>query len=138
MKMIPTLNAKSTENTVQSKRVFTKTHSLIVAGLSAAFLASVSGGSILKPYKAPLTQGTIISQENISLIQEGLTKPQARQLFGPPLGEDPFNPNHWAYVYYSSDKTLHPNSVKRLDLYFDNDEMLESWELSDEPVDIKP
>ncbi|MEA3405356.1 MAG: outer membrane protein assembly factor BamE [Pseudomonadota bacterium] len=135
--MIPILNTKSASNTSESSfSTNKKVHVLAAIGLSIGLLGGISGCSILEPYKAPLTQGTIISQENIGLIQEGLTKAQTRQLFGPPLGQDPFNPNHWDYVYYSTDKTLHPDSVKRLSIYFDEDEMIKSWEVSDKPVEI--
>ena len=136
MNMIPTLTSKSTTHASQPKAVSAKLRLVIATGLTVGLLVGLSGCSILKPYKPPLTQGTIISQENIALIQEGLTQTQARQLFGPPLGENPFNPNQWSYVYYSSDKTLHPNAVKRLSLYFDEDKMIKSWEISDEPVNI--
>lgn len=132
MKMIPTLTAKFAPKIAH----LSKKRLLIVTGLAATLLTGLSGCSILEPYKAPLTQGTIISQDNISLIQEGLTKVQARQLFGPPLGEGPFNPSQWSYVYYSSVKTLHPEAVKRLNLQFDEDDMLKTWEISDEPITI--
>lgn len=138
MRMIPILNTKTALNPSESRVPASKHIRLFAAiGLSFGLLSGISGCSILEPYKAPLTQGTIISQEDIALIQEGLTKTQARQLFGPPLGQDPFNPNHWDYVYYSSDKTLHPDSVKRLSIYFDEDEMIKSWEVSDKPVEIE-
>jgi len=136
MKMIPQSIAKFTAKNTAVKQRTTALHLLMISGLSASLLVGLSGCSILEPYKAPLTQGTIIPQENIELIQEGLTKTQARQLFGPPLGQNPFNPNLWSYAYYSTDATLHPNAVKRLDLKFDEDDMIKSWEISDKPVEI--
>ena len=137
MKMIPTTIAKSTTKHSSTNLGVTSLRLLVAVGLSASLLTGLSGCSILEPYKAPLTQGTIISQENMALIQEGLTKTQARQLFGPPLGENPFNPRSWSYAYYSSDKTLHTNAVKRLDITFDEDDMIQSWEISDKPLEIK-
>lgn len=101
------------------------------------FALSLNGCSFLEPYKPTLTQGTVISQESISLLQEGLTKDQARQLFGPPLGADPFNPNHWDYAFYTTDDEFHPDAVKRLSLHFDEDEMIESWEISDKPIQLQ-
>jgi outer membrane protein assembly factor BamE len=96
----------------------------------------LTGCSILEPYKATLTQGTIISHETLELLQPGLTKDQARQLFGPPMGENPFNASHWDYVFYTTDESFHPDAIKRLSIEFDNDEMIESWTLSDDPVEI--
>jgi len=136
MNMIPTLIKHSTAKKSPHRFASTKKTRVLMAMTLSASLLGLSGCSILEPYKPPLTQGTIISQENIALIQEGLTQSQARQLFGPPLGENPFNPNLWSYVYYSSDKTLHPNAVKRLSLVFDEDKMIKSWKISDEPITI--
>lgn len=99
--------------------------------------SALTGCSILEPYKAPLTQGTVVSEEHVELIQTGLTKQQTRELFGPPFGQDPFNPNHWDYVYYSSNEDLHSKNVNRLSIYFDQDGMIESWTLSDKPLTIK-
>lgn len=108
---------------------------LLTAGLSISLL---SGCSWIEPFKPTLTQGTIISQEALSLLQEGLTKTQARQLFGPPMGEDPFNPNQWDYVFYTTDDNFHPDAIKQLTLQFDADGMISSWNVSDStPLDLK-
>lgn len=106
----------------------------LVLSLSAVL---VSGCSWIEPYKPTLTQGTIISQNALSLLQEGLTKDQARQLFGPPLGQDPFNPNHWDYVFYTTDDTFHPDAIKQLTLQFDADGMVSAWTVSDTPMQLK-
>ncbi len=69
-----------------------------------------------------------MTEESVSLIQEGLTKGQVRELLGPPQGQDPFNPNHWEYIFYSSNTTLHTNSNRHLVIKFDDDEMIKEWE----------
>ncbi|MDG6778238.1 outer membrane protein assembly factor BamE [Thiomicrorhabdus sp. zzn3] len=134
MKMIPTCN--SATPFIQSLKQLGKSfkHPILAIGFSAAIL---SGCSWLEPYKATLTQGTIIPPESIELLQEGLTKDQARQLFGPPLGEDPFNPNHWDYAFYTTDDSFHPNAIKRLSITFDKDNMIKSWTISDKPIEIQ-
>ena len=137
MKMIPMRIAPFTaKNSLAHSSSKHLSRALMTLGLSAILLSGLSGCSFLEPYKATLTQGTIIPQANIDLIQKGLTQEQARQLFGPPMGNNPFNPNHWAYVYYSTDTTLHSDAIKRLTLVFDEDKMIESWSISDEPVTI--
>lgn len=107
---------------------------LVAFGLSVSLL---SGCSFLEPYKPTLTQGTVISQEAVSLLQEGLTKDQTRQLCGPPMGESPFNPNHWEYAFYTTDDSFHPDAIKRLSVQFDADGMIESWTTSDKPVQVE-
>jgi outer membrane protein assembly factor BamE len=97
-------------------------------GLSLALSACLlSGCSYLEPYKAPLTQGNVMTEESVSHIQEGLTKGQVRELLGPPQGKNPFNPNHWEYIFYSSNSTLHTDSARHLIINFDEDEMIKDW-----------
>jgi outer membrane protein assembly factor BamE len=107
-------------------------------GLSLALSASLlSGCSYLEPYKAPLTQGNVMTEESISHIQEGLTKGQVRELIGPPQGKNPFNPNHWEYVFYSSNSTLHTDSASHLIINFDEDEMIKDWKALPTTVALK-
>ena len=115
------LNLKS--NPLFNRSLKSKTFVLSLA-LSASLL---SGCSYLEPYKAPLTQGNVMTEESVSHIQEGLTKGQVRELLGPPQGQNPFNPNHWEYVFYSSNSTLHTDSDRHLIINFDEDEMIKDW-----------
>lgn len=125
------LNLKS--NPLSNRHIKSK-----MLGLSFAISASLlSGCSFLEPYKAPLTQGNVMTEESVSHIQEGLTKGQVRELLGPPLGESPFNPNHWEYVFYSSNSTLHTDSARHLVINFDEDEMIKDWKNLPTSVTLK-
>lgn len=97
--------------------------------LVSAIASLLSGCSVFKPYKAPITQGTVINQEAMNLLQPGLTMGQVQQLLGPPLGQDPYNPRHWEYVFYTTDKAFHPDAVKHLIVNFDSDAYLENWKV---------
>jgi len=97
----------------------------------------LTGCSFFTPYKAPITQGTIINQEAIKTLQPGLTVGQVRQLLGPPLGQNPFYPRHWEYVFYTTDKNFHPDAAKHLIVKFDREGYLESWEMVDKEVKIR-
>jgi outer membrane protein assembly factor BamE len=124
----PLINAEYLNKTpLHSKRIIT-------IGLSIILL---SGCSYFQPYKAPLTQGNVMTQEAVSSLQEGLSKKQVRELLGPPLGQDPFNPNHWEYMFYSANTDLHAGSAKHLVIYFDQDEMLESWKMRNKTIQLK-
>lgn len=68
-----------------------------------------------------------MTEESVSLIQKGLTKGQVRELLGPPQGQNPFNPNHWEYIFYSSNSTLHKDSARHLTINFDEDDMIKDW-----------
>ncbi len=107
---------------------------LIALGLSLVLL---SGCSFFQPYKAPLTQGNVMTQEAIASLQVGLDKNQVRELLGPPLGKDPFNPNHWEYIFYSANTDLHSDSARHLVILFDEDNMLKSWEKRTKTITLK-
>ena len=101
-------------------------------------LSLLAGCSYLEPYKAPLTQGNVMTNESIDLLQEGLTQPQVRELLGPPMGENAFNPKHWEYIYYTTDKNAHAKNVtKHLVLKFDRDNFLSEWKMTETNVQLK-
>lgn len=106
--------------------------------LSITFgLTAMSGCSYLEPYKPSLTQGNVMKPESVQLLQPGLTKQQVRELLGPPLGRNPFQPNHWEYVFYSSNEKLHHDSARHIQLNFDKDQMLKDWQVSGSKVELK-
>lgn len=113
-----------------------RSRSLILAGILSVGL--LSGCSYLEPYKAPLTQGNVMTKESLTLLQEGLTQSQVRELLGPPMGQNPFNSSHWEYVYYSSltNSQTNKNAVHVV-LKFDNEKLLNSWKEQAETVALE-
>ncbi len=97
----------------------------------------LSSCSFFTPYKATITQGTIITPEETDYLQAGLTMEQVQELLGPPFGNDPFDPKHWEYVFYSTDKAIHPEAIHHLIIKFDNDYYLESWHIVKDDIIIK-
>lgn len=94
------------------------------------------GCSYLAPYKAGVTQGTILTQESVDLLQNGLTKDQVRQLIGPEMGENPFNTNHWEYVYFSTADGKDLSEVKKhLIIDFDQDGLVSN--IQSKPLNIQ-
>lgn len=110
-----------------------KKTSLIIVSLS---LLTLQGCSYFKPYKMPISQGVIIKQDQINLLQEGLTKKQVQTILGPPFGENAFNPYHWEYVFYTTNPNFHPKAIKHLVIHFDKDQYLESWEVKDKDFNL--
>jgi outer membrane protein assembly factor BamE len=100
-------------------------------------LVTLSGCSYLAPYKPALTQGNVMKPESVQLLQVGLTKQQVRELLGPPLGKNPFQPNHWEYAFYSTNEKLHQDSARHVVLNFDQDQMLKDWQVSESKVELK-
>jgi len=106
--------------------LLSRTRSLFLVGLLSFGL--LSGCSYFEPYKAPLTQGNVMTKESLTLLQEGLTQSQVRELLGPPMGKNPFNPSVWEYIYYSSEiNSETKNNTAHVVLKFDKDKLLSSW-----------
>ena len=51
-------------------------------------------------YRASLSQGNLLEQEDVDQVTLGMTRGQIRFLLGTPMIDDPFHENRWDYVYY--------------------------------------
>ncbi len=64
--------------------------------LIAALLTVVSGCV----FRANISQGNLIEQDDIDQIDVGMTRKQIRFLLGTPMIDDPFHRDRWDYIYY--------------------------------------
>ncbi len=60
-------------------------------------------GILPDAYKVPVSQGNLITQEQLSQLEVGMSESQVTYLLGTPMLRDTFKPNAWHYVY----TTLH-------------------------------
>jgi len=51
-------------------------------------------------YRANISQGNIVEEEDLDQVEVGMTRSQVRFLLGTPMIEDPFHQDRWDYVYY--------------------------------------
>ena len=51
-------------------------------------------------YRANISQGNIVEEEDLDQVEVGMTRNQVRFLLGTPMIDDPFHQNRWDYVYY--------------------------------------
>ena len=58
---------------------------------------AASGGCV---YRANISQGNLIKQEDLDQVEVGMTRNQVRFLLGTPLVDDPFHQQRWDYVYF--------------------------------------
>ena len=75
-------------------------NSLIRKPLLPALLLAillVSSGCV---YRANISQGNIVVEEDLDQVELGMTRSQVRFLLGTPMIDDPFHANRWDYVYY--------------------------------------
>jgi outer membrane protein assembly factor BamE len=63
----------------------------------AFFCLAIASGCV---YRAAVSQGNLIKQEDLDQAEIGMTKNQIRFLLGTPMVDDPFTRNRWDYVYY--------------------------------------
>ena len=74
---------------------FSYRNSLALA-IALALLAATSGCV----YRANISQGNIVEEEDLDQVAIGMTRNQVRFLLGTPMIADPFHQNRWDYVYY--------------------------------------
>lgn len=51
-------------------------------------------------YRANISQGNIVVEEDLDQVELGMTRNQIRFLLGTPMIDDPFHADRWDYVYY--------------------------------------
>lgn len=76
-------------------------------------------------YQAALSQGNLLDQEDIDLVEVGMTRGQVRFLLGTPMIDDPFHQNRWDYVYYlriGRDKAIFKRWIS---IYYDGENVTE-------------
>ncbi len=62
-----------------------------------AVLLTVVSGCV---FRASISQGNLIEQDDIDQIEVGMTRSQIRFLLGTPMIDDPFHKDRWDYIYY--------------------------------------
>jgi outer membrane protein assembly factor BamE len=90
------------------------------------FILSLSSCSSLSPFKVPVLQGNIFSDEDMEKLEEGLTKEQVQYIFGTALIQDPFRDSRWDYFNSVTvgEKVITEN---KLTIYFNENGLVESW-----------
>jgi outer membrane protein assembly factor BamE len=84
-------------------------------------------------YRASISQGNLIKEEDLVQVEVGMTKSQVRFLLGTPMIDDPFNKDRWDYVYYLKLGRRDASFKRWVSVFFENDvvvEILKDQELS--------
>ncbi len=85
---------------------------------------SLSGCALLHPYKTPVQQGRILSDEQIATIKPGMTEDQLQFILGTPGVQDPFTSNTWYYIYTHQEKN-YPMTEKELIAIFKDHQLIQ-------------
>jgi outer membrane protein assembly factor BamE len=92
-------------------------HKLIV--LVAAFcVLGFSSGCV---YRANISQGNFVEQEDLDQLEIGMTRSQVRFLLGTPMVDDPFHKDRWDYVYYLKIGRKNATRTRWVSVYFEDD-----------------
>jgi len=90
-----------------------------LAALAVVVLAlGVSSGCV---FRAPLSQGNLLKQEDLDQVAVGMTRNQVRFLLGTPMIDDPFHANRWDYIYYLTVGREKATFKRWVSIYFEND-----------------
>lgn len=103
-----------------------KTLLLLLVCLSVA----VSSGCV---YRASISQGNLIKQEDLDQAEVGMTRNQIRFLLGTPMVDDPFHKDRWDYVYYLKVGREDATFKRWVSVIFENDRVSEI--LKDQELD---
>ena len=107
---------------------------LAIAALAVA-LAGCTGNKWGFPYKAGVQQGNWITQEQVALLQPGMTREQGRFALGSPTLTSVLHANRWDYPYYFK-PGYGEAQERKFTVWFENDR-LTRWE-GDKQPDLQP
>lgn len=76
-------------------------------------------------YRAAISQGNLVVQEDLDQLTVGMTMSQVRFLLGTPMIDDPFSRNRWDYVYYLKIKRDDAVRKRWVSVYFEDEKVSE-------------
>ena len=72
-------------------------------------------------YRAPISQGNLVKEEDLAQLEVGMTKNQVRFLLGTPMIDDPFHKERWDYVYYLKIGRREAVAERWVSVFFEDD-----------------
>jgi outer membrane protein assembly factor BamE len=76
-------------------------------------------------YRANISQGNLVKQEDLDQAEVGMTINQVRFLLGTPMIRDPFSNNRWDYVYYITIGRDDAIQKRWVSVYFEDEKVSE-------------
>lgn len=93
----------------------------LIIVFSALLLMSTTGCV----FRANISQGNIVEQEDLDQLAVGMTRNQVRFLLGTPMIDDPFHAGRWDYVYYLKVGRKDTVAKRWISVFFENDTVSE-------------
>ena len=104
-----------------------------VALALALMILLASSGCV---YRASISQGNIVEEEDLDQVEIGMTRNQVRFLLGTPMVDDPFHRNRWDYVYYLKVGRKDATAKRWVTILFEDDAVSEIQRNRDLPEDL--
>lgn len=76
-------------------------------------------------YRANISQGNLIKEEDLDQVTLDMTRNQVRFLLGTPMIDDPFHADRWDYVYYLKIGREDATFERWVSIFFENDRVSE-------------
>lgn len=76
-------------------------------------------------YRASISQGNLIEQDDLDQVAVGMTRSQIRFLLGTPMIDDPFHADRWDYVYYLKIGRDDASFKRWVSILFEGDKVVE-------------
>jgi outer membrane protein assembly factor BamE len=92
--------------------------------LVVVLLAALLGASGCV-YRANISQGNIVEEEDLDQVELEMTRNQVRFLLGTPMVDDPFHADRWDYVYYIKIGRNRASAKRWVSIFFENDAVVE-------------
>jgi len=107
----------------------------IVVSALALTLSACGGTKWGFPYRTDVQQGNWITSEQVSMLQQGMSREQVRFLLGTPTLQDVFHADRWDYPYFHK-PGYGDEQARRFTVWFENN-VLVRWS-GDEQPDRQP
>ena len=78
-------------------------------------------------YRANISQGNLVKQEDLDQVEIGMTRGQIRYLLGTPMIDDPFHADRWDYVYYLKVGRQDAGFKRWVSIVFEEDKVVELY-----------
>lgn len=90
--------------------------------LAAVVFATLLSGCV---YRAAISQGNLIKQDDLDQVEIGMTRNQVRFLLGTPMVDDPFHADRWDYVYYLKIGRQDAGFKRWVSIFFEDDKVVD-------------
>ncbi len=88
----------------------------------------------LQPYRAPVTQGNLVTSDMVAQLAQGMSVAQVQYILGLPVLRDQFHPTRWDYVYFYL-PTRGEKQLRRLTVFFTPEGRVDYWESDPMPTE---